>query len=581
MKKAEISNLYSSAKQQAEQFHPIFRAYQKLAGNVVDVREGCNAFPHGEGTYASIVRKTPPRVLKDMPIGQIRNISDPFQAIVNEALITDTFQRFAQRENGLIQAFRHTIEEGLSFGFDTATLFFTQVEGAYTVDFRRHYWADVFPVPGVTNMNDGDVFIRDWWSKTEIENLIEASKDDDTLNTQALKSLIECEQTSRDSSNQSEMNRRASVSNLGYEVIRYYVLEDGKYMLYIFAPNGKTFDDTEFIQEKELPCRGHVHYYNDPDFQTPFGRPLASLVGGMQIDLDQAQRNRRKAREIEIDPMVILNGYTMSKVNIAPGTMINLPPQSQLSTFEMRTKSLDSYNEDKSADQAAIYQITGQPEGNSAGNLSGDAAVGKTPTAIKAAQSNIDNDDNRIADNLKLYLELFFTQALKIYYYNLPDEFLIEVSSEYEQKILQVAPERIIAPGVVLVTNDLDLFDYVIDIESATDDINAMKLDSIYKVLGLFEQSPMMAQRVAELGILDDLIQETLYATGLKNDNIAKKLSFLDSPQGVGSPEGVPFPGEPIPGDIAQQMAGTAPDVPDNPVVQTQPPNPVRQEGMM
>ena len=576
----EVTNEFSKAQQQAEQFAPIFRQYQKLASNVAQRVSGNNPFPYGEGTAASIIRKMPQRVLRQMPVGRLRNISDEFMAVMCEFIVEEIFARNARRKEGFIQSLWTLMENGMTYGFCTVTPYFTRVNGAYTVDWRQHYWADVMPAPGVKDMNNGDVFIRDWWSKEDVKALVKQAKEDDTLSADAIKKLLETEMSSRDSSNQSEQNIRASVSNLGYEVIRYYVLEDGKFMLYIFQSGAE-----DFIQKKELPGRGHVTFYYWPDYLTAYGRSVLSLIGGLQIDLDQAQQSKRKVQELEVDPMLIVKGWTLSKVAVKPRTMIQLPPDASIEAFKLSTPSLENYNQDHASGQAGIYQLAGYPESNIPGDVTGSVAIGKTPTAIKQAQANIDAADNQVAANLKLFMEELFVESLKIWFNNLPDQFLVEVSQVYEQRLLTIAPERFIAEGVVLVDNNLNLFDYEIDIESGNTDVNAAKLDSIMKMLGLLEQSPMLAQKVLTLGIADDLIKEIVYASGLNNDNIAKKLSFLDNPNtgGMGQPGGDPLAGQSVPPQLAMQMAGMMPEPSQvqNPVVQMQPNNPVRQQGVM
>ncbi|MCL2806672.1 MAG: hypothetical protein FWD27_00685 [Coriobacteriia bacterium] len=571
----KIKDNYSEARQQAQQFEGTFSQYQKLAGNVAARTYGSNPFPYGEGTSASLIIKKAQRVLKQMPKGKLRNIANEFMCVICEFIVEEIFFRFARLQEGLIQSCWVVIRDGLTFGFKTVTPYFTKVNGAYTVDFKMHYWADVFPAPGVKNINDGDVFIRDWWSEEDIKALIKAAGEDDTLDKKALKELLESKPSSRSLKLQSEANIRANVPNLGYEVVRYYVLEDGKYMLYIFMPGNSELT----IQKKELPSRGHVTYYNDHDDLTAYGCSLLSLIGGIQIDLDQSQQSRRKAQELEIDPMLILRGYNVGKVQVKPGTLITLPQEAKLDPFKLETPSLLNYNQNHSADQALIFQIADNPVANVSGDVTSSAAIGKTPTAIKQAQSNIDAADNQTQHSLKLFLEQLCVESLKIYFHNLPETFLVEVSQEYVQRLMPIAPERFVQDGVVLVENELNMYDYEIDIDSGNNDVDAMKLDSVMKMLGLLEQSPMLAQRVMSLGIADDLIKEIVFASGLNNDAIAKKLSFLDSPN-MGPPAGGdPFAGQPIPPEMAMQMAEGQGQ--PNPAMQTQIPNPIRQQGVM
>jgi hypothetical protein len=103
------------------------------------------------------------------------------------------------------------------------------------------------------------------------------------------------------------------------------------------------------------------------------------------------------------------------------------------------------------------------------------------------------------------------------------------LSEEYATKIAAVAPDRFVAPGVVVVDNDLDFYDYEIDIESGKDTANQQKLDSVSTVLQIIGGNEMLFQRVAQLGILDDIIKEVVFASGLQNDSIMRKLAYMNS----------------------------------------------------
>jgi hypothetical protein len=570
---AKIHIMFSQAQAQAMQFQPIFRQYQRLAANKVLQRNDKNPFPYGEGTAASIIRKMPQRVLKQVPSGKMRNISDEFHAVVNEFIIEEIFMRNFCRTNGFIQSLWSLMEAGMTFGWKTITTHFAKINEAYTVDFRMHHWADVYPAVGATNMNDSDVFIVDWWQKEDVKALLKGN--DPTIDKEALKILLHSDKMSRPTENQSEENKQAAVNNLGYKVIRAYIKKGGKFWLYIFQE-----DSGHIIQKKELPSRGHVTFYYSPDFQTAFGRSVLGLIGGIQIDMDNAMYDKRKAQELDMNPMLVVKGIPLSKVQVRPGTMLQLPETGDVAPFMLNTPSLDRYTSDHQMQQSLQFQLAGYPEANVDGDVSGSRAIGKTPAAIKQAQGNIDNADNQVSENLKLFLEQLLIECLKIYYHNMPAQFLIELSAEYSQKLMAIAPERFVQESVVLVDNDLDVFDYEIDIESAKSSVDQNKLDSIMKMLGLLEQSPMLSQRVAMLGIADDLIKEVIFASGLNNDSIAKKLSFLSDPNMMGQPNGDPMGGQPIPMDIAAQMAGNGAQTGAG-GINPQPANPIRQQGVM
>jgi hypothetical protein len=576
MKIDRLHQELSKATTQAMQFHPIFRQYQRLAANKVLQRSNNNPFPYGEGTAASIIRKMPQRVLKQVPTGKMRSITDEFNAIVNEFIVQEVFARNFRRTEGFIQTMWSVLEGGITYGWKTCTTYFTRVNGVYTVDFKPHHWADVYPACGTTDINNGDVFIVDWWNRDDIKQLIKGN--DTTLNKDELKRLLVSGPSSRQTENNTEENKQAAVQNLGYRIIRAYVKEDGKFMLYIFIEGSE-----EFIQKKELPSRGHVTFYYSPDFQTAFGRSILGLIGGIQIDMDNAMYDRRKINEHDLNPMLVVKGLPLSKVQIKPGHKLQLPEGGDIAPFVFNTPGINNYGNDHQMWQSLQFQLAGYPEANIQGDISGSTAIGKTPAAIKQAQGNLDNSDNQVTYNLKLFLEQLFAECLKIYYKNMPERFLIELSEEYVQRLRSIAPERFVTENTVIVDNALDLYDYEIDIESAKSSVDQNKLDAIMKMLGLLEQSPMLSQRVAMLGIADDLIKEVIFASGLNNDQIAKKLSFLDNPNlgAGGQPNGDPMGGQSIPMDIAAQMQNAGSAGVGTGGVQAQPQNPVRQQGVM
>ena len=104
----------------------------------------------------------------------------------------------------------------------------------------------------------------------------------------------------------------------------------------------------------------------------------------------------------------------------------------------------------------------------------------------------------------------------------------------------------------------LDFFSYEVDINSGKDEANAQKLDSVSTILSLINGSEMMSMRVAELGILDDLIKEIVFASGLNSESVSKKLSLLNTP--AAPTMGMPMQ-PPMQQQGAPQQAGPGGDV--------------------
>ena len=162
-------------------------------------------------------------------------------------------------------------------------------------------------------------------------------------------------------------------------------------------------------------------------------------------------RNRRRSRELEINPMLVLEGLALGDIRVKPGTMVSIARGSKIEPFVLNTPSLQKYTQDHAADQALIYQLAGYPEANMNSGVTADTAIGKTPTALKMAQSNLDYADNQVSHNLKLFMDLLLTMSLEIYFTAMPDQFLIELSPDYAERAIAAAPEREVSPGIFVV----------------------------------------------------------------------------------------------------------------------------------
>jgi hypothetical protein len=428
--------------------------------------------------------------------------------ILLEFILNNCILRHASRETGLLQLFWQLLRAGATYGFATTSFNFTEIEGDYTVEMIRHYWADVFPALGVKDLNNGDVYIREWWKKSDIQKLLKRSKNEfynHEWNKEGLKSLLSSSEKTKESDEVALLDQEAGVQESGYEVIKLYNGEK----ITVFTADGFLLRE----QEVTWKGRGIRSFYYDTDGENVYGQSLVSLIGGQQNFIDMHMQAKGYVTMIESDPMIIVKGGIPKKIKIKPHSFLPLSLNGEIDTLKFSTPSLNNYSADHILGQSSIYNLVN----NNQTNISAGASIGqgKTPKALAMQSENKDVDDNFIRENIKLFLSKAFSEMLNIYFANMPDQFILEVTPEYATRLRNIDPALVTSSNEVLVdNNDYVNYEYEVDIETSRVQDRSQQLDGYSRLLEAVRGDNTMSQRLVASGAYDLILKGIVQASG-------------------------------------------------------------------
>lgn len=174
-----VFSVWKRTKKKIDELTEVFPEYQRIARN--QPRDDADPdYPNvTDGTSASIIQKSPKRVVQQLPTGVIDNDGDDeWLSIVAQDILDNRIIPNANEDYSLFEKCQLTIENGLAYGYSLVYAPFLNHDGEFTPDYVIPYWGDVYPQTGRKSIKSAKyIFIRDWWQEEDIDYIIAEEED--------------------------------------------------------------------------------------------------------------------------------------------------------------------------------------------------------------------------------------------------------------------------------------------------------------------------------------------------------------------------------------------------------------------
>ena len=425
---------FQNAKTWTESWSSSFDEYARIARNEAPADVPTQYANVSDGSTASLIRKTPKRVIQQLPTGVVStDDSNDWLPIVAEFILLNKIIPYANTDYDLIQKFWTTIENGLTFGGQAVYTPFVKHNGEFTTDASLVYYGDIFFQEGKKSLYSCDYFfIRSWWQPETIDQIIEneekarkaakASNEthESTWNLKALKE-VRNSVTSKDDKAQTESESKAGVTPSGIEVIMGFQKGVGA-LFFTGCPNG-TDKGLIFRTKKNKDPRGLPpvdYFYADVDGSNPFGRSIIELVGGLQNMIDGDMRAYMYNRALGLAPPLLAYGNVDTTQAIYEANAIvemGDDPKNKLEPLSVDTSALNQYTNIYTLNKTQLLNLFNSGGDTSiSSTLSGDTNFGKTPTALRQQKEIMSADDNYLRKNFESFFENWAETAINVYF---------------------------------------------------------------------------------------------------------------------------------------------------------------------
>lgn len=381
-----------------------------------------------DGTTASIIRKTPRRIIQQLPTGKVESDENDWLTIVASFIFNNKIIPYANEQYYLLQKCWSAVERSLTFGSCAMYVPFLSHNGEFSTDLTLPYWGDIFVQPGKLSDNNCDyIFMRSWWRKEDIDALIsreskQASKAgkrgdkyESTWNLPALRK-VRNNLGQKDVRAETPIERDRGVDTTGaVEFVTGFQRGVGA-KFYTFNPASEEVLRTKVNKDPrgEIPL---LFMYGDIDGSNPLGRGIVELVGGLQNLIDGDMQMYQYNRALMLNPPVVVYGIDKTKVKYAPNVVIDAQNnmEAKVVPMEIDTSAIQNYPALYQLQQSQILSLLSSPNTSIPSSV-GNATQSKTSAGVQQNQANLSIDDNYVKKMFETAYERWGETAVNIYF---------------------------------------------------------------------------------------------------------------------------------------------------------------------
>lgn len=378
-----------------------------------------------DGTTASIIRKTPRRIVQQLPTGSVVSQDGGWLGIIADYIYNDRILREANEDYALIQKSWLVIEKGLTFGSCATYTPFMNHDGMFTPDLTLPYWGDIMIQKGKkSGYASSYVFMRSWWQKEDVEALIDsetklaagAKKRKDkyqaTWDIPALESILMAE-TSKDAIAMTPEEKERGTENNGIELVTAFQKGVGA-KFYTFNPTTQTIVRTKINKDP----RGKIPidwFYGDIDGNNPLGRGIVELIGGLQNLIDSDMQMYQYNRALLLAPPVIKYG-NIGNFRYAPNAVLRAKsPSDKVVALDIDNSAITNYPALYGMQKSQLLNLVNSPD-TSISSTVGNPSFSKTSAGVNAQTQTISVDDNYIDKMFETWFQAWSETAINLYF---------------------------------------------------------------------------------------------------------------------------------------------------------------------
>lgn len=449
-----IVETFKTSKEYTEGLTDKFQEFERLAANK----------PHGsipkeypkttDGTTASIIRKTPHRIIQQLPTGKVRSAADDWLSLVAEFIYYDKIIPNANEDYALLQKCWSVVERFLTFGYCATYTPFVEHGGYFCPDLRLVYWGDVFLQPGKLSDTDSSyIFLRSWWQTADIDALIEAqnkiNKENRTWDVAALRK-VKKQVSAKDNTAKTPAEREMQInSEGGVELITGFQRGVNADFITFHVSSG------EIVRtKKNKDPRGEMPVsfaYGDIDGSNPFGRSIIELVGGLQNLMDAEMQMYQYNRALQLNPPLIKRGnFSKNKVKFAPNVIIDVgsDPNAIVEPLKIDTTALANFPNNYGLMKSQMLNLLASPDTSISSDV-GNPGFSKTPQGVEASRANLSVDDNYVRKQFETWYERWSETAINTYFAEREGVEELQLDKKTISKLMKLAEEGKFNPALI------------------------------------------------------------------------------------------------------------------------------------
>lgn len=512
-----IFELYGPSKDHTEKLIEPFPEFSRIARNKPhpDIPK---AYPKTtDGTAASIIIKSPRRVIQQLPTGVVSAVDEnsPWP-ILAEFIYLEKILPNANAEYVLIHKCWMTMEAGETFGGVAVYTPMLYKDGELLPDYIVVSWRDVFIQPGKKSASNSNyLFMRTWWQESDVDQLINEEKErrrkareegaeyEPSWDLEALEEIKDAI-IDKDDKAQNEAEQERSLDPSGIEIVTGFQVGVGA-TFYTFNPA------TEKIvrRKQNKDPRGKITldwYFYDTDGANPLGRSILELIGPLQNLIDGDMQAYQYNRAVALQPTInVFGNVNERRLNFGANAINKIQDQNaRIEPMNVDTTALREYPNLYGLQKSQMLNLVNSPDTSISAEV-GNPGFGKTPQALKTQQAQLSIDDNALRKGFEAFFEAWSETAINLYFAERSGVEKMQLDDETAEKLRTLERDGHELDGVELDENNVATIDFSkaqgvlkFKIDASTTKVNseAAQLDALKTLIQTLDSSQSLNQVV-------------------------------------------------------------------------------------
>lgn len=528
--KDNVIEVYKTSKQYTEGLTDQFFEYERIARNK----------PHGsipkeypkttDGTTASIIRKTPHRIIQQLPTGRVVSDTPDWLSVIASFIYTHKIIPQANEGYALLQKCWLVVEKFLTFGFCPTYAPFVEHGGYFCTDLRLPYWGDIFVQPGkLSDVDSNYMFMRSWWQTKDIEALIDTQSKikqaDRTWDVGVLEQIKTMEQT-KDEKSKTPAEREKNINTKGgIELITGLQRGIGA-KFYTFHVSSGLVARTKVNKDPrgELPVS---FAYGDIDGSNPFGRGIVDLVGSLQNLMDGEMQMYQYNRALQLNPPLIKRGnFSKNKIKFAPNIIIDVgsEPNATVEPLTIDTTALVNFPQNYGLMKSQMLNLLASPDTSISSDV-GNPGFSKTPQGVLASQSNLSVDDNYVRKQFETWFERWSETAINLYFAEREGVEVLQLNDETIEELQNLDgfdPNQISPDGKIKInySSATPMLKFRVNAASSKESNDPAQVGIATNLLETVMKFPMLNKNFGGRIDVDELAEKIVMASGIADPGL-------------------------------------------------------------
>lgn len=532
------SDLFSAINDAKKYMRPLFEPFQefeRIARN--RPHPGIDrAYPKvTDGTTASVIQKTPRRIIQQLPSGTVTSPANDWLTIVAEFILTDKILPNANGQYAFIQKVWNAVSKALTYGAQPAYISFVKRGKYIGTDMTLPYVKDVFLEPGKLSDRDSNyIIMRSWYQPRDIKAIIanqnklkekaDERGDEFDYGGWDLKVLAEIQDSmsQKDDLTTTPSERDKNNRSGGIEI--YHVFQRGKKsQFYSFHMASQQVVRRRI--NKDPTGNIPIHFlYSDTDGSNPLGRGFVELVGAMQNLMDAEVQMYQYNRALMLNPPMVKRGsWNKNQAKLAPNVLVDLgsDPNAIWDTVKIDSSAIANFPNNYGLMKSQLLNLLSSPDTSISADV-GNPGFSKTDAGVKTRQQTLNVDDNYIRRQTESWLQQVYTTMLNLYFAERTDVDTLQLDQDTAAEIAEIDPSLVNDKNQIRIdyANETEALDYMVDAGTSEVQENSDEIDKLKEVLADVNQNPYSIQYVQQAGKelnLGEVYRQLFEKLGLKN----------------------------------------------------------------